>query len=171
MKTITITDTGKLSTSKLMANLKKTFDVYSYWDDKELDDNFPKPKKSTTRSFAIEQESSDFKGNSWDQMRLSERKDDMMTFREYILFFEAYHKETGKYPDEEGWTVFRDSLRGGAVANGYWHPNDRGVWFDWRRSDDVGPNIGARLAISPSSLNLDTLPTELTINGVVYVKK
>lgn len=164
-----ITDDAKTKTSKLMQNLKKKFDVYSYWNDKELDENFPAPKKPTTREFSETQESNDFKGKYWNEMDKSE----MMTFREYLLFFKAYHEKTGKYPDVDGWTIFKDSLSDGYVAYGGWAPDSRQVKFDWNCPGFRNSRSGARVAISlnPSAtLVPSALPETLTINGVVYKK-
>ncbi|HEY4832767.1 MAG TPA: hypothetical protein VIH61_09450 [Waddliaceae bacterium] len=145
MKTIQITDNHKIKTSVLMDNLRKKFTVYSYWNNKELDNNFPQLEETTTREFIVEQESSTMKGSSWNDM--ADIRDDMMTFREYILFFEAYHKETGEYPDDKGWTLFKDSLPDGYVAYGRWYPGDRGVRFSWNGPGYRDSNCGARVCL------------------------
>jgi len=138
-----ITETTK-KTSELMDNLRKKFSVYSYWDNDELDKNFPVPKETTTREFTDTQESTDFKGNSWNEMD----KTNMMTLREYILFFQAYYEKYKKYPDEIGWTVFKDSLSDDWVANGCWSPGSREVGFGWNNSGNRYAYYGARVAIS-----------------------
>lgn len=174
MTTITIKDKGKLSTSQMMAQLKKKFTVYSYCNDKELDTNFPKPKKATTRSFSMSKEP-DVLNKSWDDM--ADIRDSLMTFREYILFFEAYHKETGEYPDGVGWTIFKDSLPDGRVACGCWFPAPRKVGFFWSYPDLRHSNSGGRLerdvSLSSSSSLVPSateLPKELIINGQKYIK-
>lgn len=162
MKTITIKDDGKTKTSELMAELKKKVDVYCYWNDKELDKNFPKPEKATTREFAIEAESSGMKGSSWNEMK--DIRDGMMTFREYILYFAAHFHETGRYPDEIGWTLFKDGLPDGSVAFGFWNPYARRAYFSWNGPDFRNSPGGARVAISLSpSAMLVPSATDLTL--------
>jgi len=131
-------------TSELMNELRKKFKVYSYWSDEELDKDFPVPKEITVREFAETQESTDFKGKSWNEMG----KTNMMTFREYIMFFQAYYEKYKKYPDEIGWTVFKDSLSDDWVANGCWSPGSREVGFGWNNSGNRYAYYGARVAIS-----------------------
>ena len=146
-----------------MADLKKKFDVYCYWDDKQLDKEFPAPKKKTSRTFSLQQESSDFKGQSWNEMD----KTNMMTFREYILYFEAYNKETGEYPDKDGWTRFKDGpLSDGRVAYGLWSPDYRQVRFYWDYPDYRNSKGGARVAISLNPAPLVPLSLESAIQQV-----
>ena len=159
-KTITITDTATLTTSEMMRHLKETFEVYSYWDYKELDKEFPKPENPTTRTFPLEAESSAMKGSSWNEMEPI--RESMMTLREYILYFEAYHKETGKHPDAEGWTIFKDRLSDGYVARGYWYPARRGVRFGWSRPVDRDSCDGARCAVAISLPPCDSLAPSAT---------
>jgi hypothetical protein len=88
----------------------------------------------------------------------------MMTFREYILFFKKFHEETGKYPDEIGWTILQDRLAGGRVAYGSWDPDGREVGFNWDFPGSRSDFGGARLAISlkpSSSLTLEKRVTAL----------
>jgi hypothetical protein len=143
-----IIDNPQIKTSELMKQLKEKFGVYSYWNDEELDANFLPPKNKTTRYFKDEQESTDCKGMSWNEMP---EKESMMTFREYIIAFMQYHAATGKYLDENGWTLFKDRLSSGKVACGYWYPDPdiRKVKFDWYYPDGSNSDFGARLAISP----------------------
>ena len=150
---LTITDNPKIKTSELMDTLRKQVEVYSYWNNAELDKNFLPPKETTTRTFAATPEpDKETLGKSYDQLFPAAQG---MTFREYILAQMQYFKETGKYLDEKGWTVFSDErLPSGGVASGYWDPNGREIKFYWGNSDFVSPLLGARLAISPSSSNL-----------------
>lgn len=160
MKTITITDAGKKTTSEMMNQLKKKFDVDCYWTDEQLDKEFPKAKSK--RDFKLEQECSDFKGKSWNEMD----KTNMMTFREYILFFEAYHKETGEYPDKAGWTLLKYKLSDGNVADGSWNPGNRRVRFYWYGPDYRYSCSGARVAISLDTESIVPLSLELAIEQV-----
>lgn len=148
MKTITITETTK-KTSELMDDLRKSFKMFSYWDNRELDREFPIPKELTSRSFNMETESSVMKGSSWNDMENIRKS--MMTLREYILFFQAYFKETGNYPDIDGWTLFKDRLSDGDVARGGWLPALREVGFYWCYPAYRDSRGGARVAISLDS--------------------
>lgn len=145
MKTLKIIDDGKKTTSELMEELKLKFKVFCYRDN--LDELFPVPKEKTNRKFPFEQESSD-KNKNWIELK-KEYGDKMMTFREYILAFQQYNEKTGKYLDEEGWTIFGDEgLPGGLVADGRWGPNCCEVGFDWSDSACRGSRSGARVCIS-----------------------
>ena len=146
----TITDEAKLKTSEMMNELREKFNVYSYWNNNELDKNFPKPIKATTRYFNKSQDpDTETLNKSYDDLKAE--KKEFCTLREYILMFMQYHEETGKYLDEKGWTVFSDSLPGGDVAYGYWHPDHREVKFIWYHATNVLGRCGARLAFSLNS--------------------
>ncbi len=155
MNTIKIIDDPTIKTSELMDDFKKKFDVYCYWDNDELDKYFLPPNYITTREFNLS-ENPDILNKSWNDLK--DQREDMMTFREYILFFEAYHKKTGKYPDNIGWTFFKDALPDGDVARGLWFPDYRQSEFYWSYAELCSPNIGARRAISnPSTLTSSSL--------------
>lgn len=143
-----------------MKQLKKKFDVYCSWTDEQLDKEFPKAKSK--RDFKLERESTDFKGQSWNEMD----KTNMMTFREYILFFEAYYKETGECPDKDGWTLLKDKLSDGRVAYGLWYPDGRRVGFHWSGPDSRSSDGGARVAISLNTEPLVPLSLESAIEVV-----
>jgi len=160
---IKITDNSKIPTSVLMKKLEKKFKVYSCWIPEELDENFPPPTKNTTRYFSEEQESSYHKGKSWDEIK---DKEPMMTLREYILFFQEYYRKNGIYPDEKGWTLFRDSLPSGEVACGFWNPYPlfRKVKFSWNGSVYSHSFMGARIAVSNKPSDIKCPHCGLTIN-------
>lgn len=160
MKIITIKDDGKTKTSELMALLKKKFDVWSYWD-QDLDKNFPVPEKPTSRKFKLEKECTDLKGQSRNDME--KHSAELMTLREYILYFEAYYEQTEEHIDKDGWTIFQDRLPDGGVACGRWYPHDRDVGFSWYGADRRCSSRGARLAISLNSSKLVPLPLETRV--------
>lgn len=159
MNHITIIDNPKIKTSELMDNLRKKFEVYSYWDNDELDNNFPAPKEETVRHFSLSA-TPDVLNKSWNELK--DQREDIMTLREYILFFEGYYNATGKYCDQTKWTFFRDVLLDGYVAYGDFCGGK--VEFDWSHPSFCRPYVGARLAISlnPSS----TLSLESAIKVV-----
>ncbi len=141
-----ITETTK-KTSELMKLLRKETSIYSYWDDKKLDDNFPVPEKSTTREFSDNLEP-DVLGKSHDDFT-KEYGDRMMTIREYIIEQTRRAKNKETMLDEKNWTFFRGRLPSGRVARGDWDPDlrYRRVRFDWGSADRVNADCGARLAI------------------------
>ena len=146
----TITDEAKLKTSEMMNELREKFNVYSYWDNDELDKNFPKPNKATTRYFNKSQDpDTETLNKSYDDLKAE--KKEFCTLREYILMFMQYHEETGKYLDEKGWTIFSVSLPDGRVADGCWNPAYRGVRFNWCGAAGVDGYHGSRLAVSLNS--------------------
>lgn len=146
MNTITITDEAKLSTSEMMKIHKEKFKTYCHWNDDELDKFFPIPKSPTTRLF-LKQADPNLCDKSYNNLK--KEKHEFMTLREYILFFEEYHKERGEYPDENGWTIFSDpKLPAGDVARGLWNADDGESLFGWDGADCCRPCIGARLAVS-----------------------
>lgn len=148
-KYIKIIDNPKIKTSTLMKKLEDNFKVYSYWDSEELDKNFLPPKEKTVRYFKKQQEP-DMLGKSADDV-----KDiPTMTFREYILFFIAYYKETGEYADKKGLTITSSRLAGGNAALGYWLPDDVKVKLRYDYGDYRNDNAGPREAFSLESSNL-----------------
>ena len=154
-KYIKITDDAKTKTSELIAQMKAKFPVWSYWDDKELDNLFPSPKEPTTRHFHREVESRD-KGKS----RNSMEGKPLITLREYALAQMQYYDETGKFLDKDGFTLLQDLLPVGWVAGGGYDPDGRGVLFDRDDAGDERGSYGFREAISlPSSL--PSLPSDL----------
>lgn len=171
MKTLKITDTATKKTSELMAELRDKFNVWSYWDDTELDNNSPSPKESTTREFPIEQESSD-KNKSWNDLT-REYGDRLMTLREYILAFIQYHKETGEYLDKVGWTIFRDKHPDGCVAHGHGGPRVgyRQAYFGCSTPDVVDPRGGGRVTISLNSSSLVPSAIEARVEALEEFQK
>ena len=159
MKTIKITDDFTIKTSELMTKHREQFDSWCYWSNKELDKYFLPPLIKTVREFNFS-ESPDVLNKSWNDLK---DQNEQMTFREYIIFFEAYYKETGDYPDRETLTFFKDALPDGHVAHGYWDPSSLRPKFCWYGPRDCDPSVGARLAISLNSspLSLESRIEEL----------
>lgn len=143
---MTITDNHKIKTSELMDTLRKETNVYSYWNNEELDKLFPAPKETTTREFKDSTEP-DMLNKSRDSMEGTP----IMTLREYILATMAWKKKTGGYLDQIGVTILNNKLPDGKVASGYWFPDDSQVSFSWGHSGARGSRIGGRVAVSLSS--------------------
>jgi len=162
-----IKDSPKLKTSEIFKKLKEKVDAWSYWDDKELDKNFPPPKKETVRYFEKTVEPQNL-GKSADQVDPDGSKG--ITIREYALMQLQYFEETGEHLDIKGWTICSGShLPSGWVAIGGWYPGTRKVGFDWHYPDCEHPSGGARLAISPSTLTPSSLTApSLTLLSQIY---
>ena len=126
----TITDESKLKTSELLAECKKLFPVYSYLNDKELDEQFPAPKKPTTHQFRDVQEADEkWKNVSADDLDKKGIKG--ITLRERLLFELAYFKETGTHLDIVNWTLCTGSrYSDGRVPRVSWCGDELGVrWW------------------------------------------
>jgi hypothetical protein len=147
-----IIDDGKLKTSKLLKKCKKKFLVLSYWNDEELDKNFPQSKKQTTRYFKKTIEADENLANlSADD--LNEKGIKGITLRERIIMEFQFFEETGGHLDIQNWTLCsgsRDS--GGDVPDASWDGVRFGV--DCSSSGGRRPFLRSREAVSllPSSL-------------------
>jgi hypothetical protein len=140
-----VTDDGKLKTSELLAECKKLFPVWSYYDDKRLDKDFPKPKKTTTRYFAKNVEADpEFANKSADDLAAEGHQG--ITIRERIILELNFFKETGDHLDKRDITLCAGSrYSDGCVP-----------YADWRGGDgffvDRGRRLRSRLAVVPSNL-------------------
>ena len=150
-----------------LANLE----VIGNIEDKELDKNFPKPKKATTRYFKKVQEADEENANkSADQ--LQEEGHEGITIRERILMELAYFEETGGHLDEKNWTLCAGSrYRDGNVPNARWCDE-----FDvrWYSALSRGPDLRSRSAFAsdPSTLGpLEPLEPSLTLERAVEIVK
>jgi hypothetical protein len=156
-KTFTITETNK-KTSEIMAEMRSLFKVWSYYDDAELDKDFPPPKEITIREFeySVEPTTLDVSAKEGDP----EMKG--ITLRERLLMEILYFKETGKHLDIIGWTICSGSrYSDGDVPGVYFNPSNDGVYVFWYDLDDSGATGGLRQAVSPSSLLPSTLESRL----------
>lgn len=155
-----ITDNNKIKTSEMMDKFKNKFNTYYYWSSGESDTNFPQPKESTTREFKEEQESTDYKGQRYDEIP---NKEELMSFREYLIAFEYYFDKYGRYLDTDGITLFGDRLpSGGKVAFGRWYSRSARAEFTLGSRNCSLPCLGARVAISLNPLSLKTKGTVIT---------
>lgn len=162
-----IKDNHKIKTSKMMDEFKKKFSTNVYWNNEELDKNFPAPKESTEREFKDEKEP-EMLGKSYNQI-YEEVGDRMMTFREYLIAFEQYYDKTGNYLDNKNITIFRDKLPGDeGVARGCWDVGGAQAEFYWLYRYNCIPRIGARVEISlnPSS----SIPLTLSMSDLCILK-
>ena len=153
LDTFTITDDGKEFTSALLQKCKDKFPVWSYWDDKELDEDFPKPKTATTRYFKKVVEADEENANkSANELK----QEDQITIRERILMELAYFEETGGHLDKDNWTLCAGSRdRDGNVPRACWGGDGFDVY--WYDPTNRNPSRRSRSCIDPSTLNLVSL--------------
>jgi len=166
MNYIKIVDDNTIPTSELYRRIKDKFGARSYWDEKELDKEFPKPKETMTRSFKM-QKDPDILGKSANEMKDTPT----MTLREYMIFFLKYHDETGEYPDEIGWTITSSPTSGGGVACAC--RDGSGFEADWSDGGYAFPKSGGREVVSPNPSTLSPSATEtfVDINDAIRVVK
>lgn len=152
MTYFTITET-KQKTSEIIAKMRKLFDVYSFYDDKQLDKDFPPPKQISTRHFAKNIEADEeYKNMSAND--LDEKGVKGITLRERLLMEIQYFKETGNHLDVDNVTLCsgsRDS--GGDVPSVYWDSARRGVYVDWGGLSRSYSSLRARVAVNPLTLS------------------
>ena len=139
----TITDEGKLSTSELLQKCRDKFPVWSYWDDEDLDKDFPKPKEATTRCFKKNIEADEENAN---KSANDLKQEDQITIRERIIIELAYFEETGEHLDKDNWTLCAGSRdRGGGVVGASW--GDDGFGVGWGSPSHRNPNLRSRSVI------------------------
>ncbi len=170
MDYFTIEDNKKQgTTSEILARLKKHFTVYSYFDDKEFDMQFPPPNKPTKRQFKKLVEADPKNAN----ISADNFKGKGITLRERLLMEEQYFTETGKHLDVENITLCAGSRSAdGRVPSVGWGPVYRGLCVGWSRTDDRGSYLRVRAAVTLDTFDLSpSLPDVLEINGVRYCKE
>jgi hypothetical protein len=149
MKTFEIKETKK-KTSEIMAEMRKLFKVWSYLDDERLDNEFPPPKKITTRNFLYSVEPDD--ATLGKSAKEADPEMSGITLRERLLMEIIYFKETGNHLDIKGVTLCSGSrYSAGSVPGVYWHSD--GVYVYWYNLDNAGQSYGLRSAVSLNSFN------------------
>ena len=137
---ITIVDDCR-KTSELMDECRSLFPTWSYWNNEELDDNFPAPKKPTSRKFAYTQEP-DEKYRGWSADKLKKKGIECMTFRERIIFELEYFKREGKHLDIKYITLCAGSrFSDGSVPYSYLYNGEfHSYWYNPHNcADGLGP--------------------------------
>ena len=169
----TITDDRELSTSYLLQECRDKFPVWCYWEDEDLDKDFPRPKKATTRYFKKNVEADEENANkSADD--LGKEGNEGITIRERIIMELQYFEETGKHLDLDNWTLCAGSRdRGGSVPRACWDVLFR---LNWCGPSGCGPRLRSRSAFNSLPLNLVTLDLEKAIkicknNGLKVIKE
>lgn len=158
-----ITDNHKLKTSKIMNQLRAKFDVYSYWNDEELDKNFPPPKKTTTREFKDNVEADEEHKNK-SALDLEKEGIQGITLRERLLMELKYFNKTGNHLDIENVTLCSGSRYSvGGVPGVYWDSDYRKVYVVWGNQSHSSSNLRARAVVSvPLSSESCTLESAIS---------
>ena len=139
MKTFKITEDNR-KTSEIMKEMKSLFNVWSYYDDKRLDKDFPPPKEITTREFPYSIEPTELGKSASDDKEMTG-----ITLRERLLLEILYFKETGSHLDIKGWTICSGSRHSdGDVPYVYFNPSDGKVKVCWYNLDNSHPMNGLR---------------------------
>jgi len=145
---ITITDNGKLKTSEILKKCREKFKVWSYFSDDKLDEQFPPPKKPTSRKFKFEQEASDYPNKSYNDLKEMGITKQCITLRERLLFESEYFKKEGKHLDVDNRTFCAGSrYSGGNVPRVDWNSYYDGMFVDWCRPESAGDVLRSRSAV------------------------
>lgn len=154
MKTITIKERPELKTSHLIALCKEKFNMWSYWNDKELDNEFPAPKEVTERIFldSVEPDTETL-GLSVEEAEKKGYKNGI-TIRERLIMELEYFEKTGEHLDVKGWTLCSGSRSSdGFVPGVCWHTDGQEVSVRWYGLGNSYATCGLRSAVLFSSLN------------------
>jgi len=156
-----ITDGPKSpKTSALMDTMRSKFKVWSWYDDKQLDKDFPVPKKATTRYFAKTVEADeDLKNKSAEQ--LEEEGIECITLRERLMAEIQYFDETGQNLDVNNITLCAGSRYAGGDVPGVGRDDDGGVHVGGCGVGRFGPDGRARRASLVPSAPCDLVPLSL----------
>ena len=151
----TITERPNVQTSELLAKCKTLFPVLSYYDDTQLDKDFPPPKKATTRYFRKNIEADKNLANKSAE-ELEKDNVSGVTLRERIIMELEYFKETGKHLDIINITLCTGSRDvDGSVPDADWYGGKFGV--GWACPGSRGPSLRSRAAVSVDTVS--TLPS------------
>lgn len=151
-----ITDTGKLKTSEIIAEMRKKFNVWVY-DEENIDKEFPPPKTSTTRTFKPNVEADEENANKSSDDLGEEGLKNGITLRERLIMELQYFKETGKHLDNDNITLCAGSRHlDGGIPSVHWSRDFRKVYVDWYSADDRNGDVRSRSAVSFDTSNLET---------------
>jgi len=143
-----IIDDGKLTTSEIMEQMKKKFNVWNYYDKEKLDKDFPSPKQPTTRYFLKEVEADEEHKNK-SAKNLEKEGVEGITLRERLIMELQYFEETGKHLDVDNVTLCSGSrFSGGGVPSVGWSADARRVYVDWDSVSDSHSGLRARAVVS-----------------------
>lgn len=165
---IKITDDHTIPTSELYKRIKDKFGAWSYWDEKELDKEFPMPKETTTRYFSDAQEADEEHKNK-SANDLDKEGVNGITLRERLIFEIEYFDKYKQHPDIENTTLCSGSrYSGGDVPCVGWDIGSRGVGVCWDRLSDSDSALRTRAAVNPSNLNL--VPSAIKVSRTYEIE-
>lgn len=154
-----ITET-KQKTSEILAEMKSKFDVWCWYDDAQLDKDFPPPTEIRTRYFKKTVEADPEMANK-SASDLEKEGVKGITLRERLLMEIQYFDETGGHLDIDNWTLCIDSrYSGGGVPDVDWYSDYRGVGVSWARVDSQDSSLRTRVAVLEPSEPLVDLGLE-----------
>ena len=138
----TITDPHNVKTSELIKQARELFKVYIY-DEKDIDKQFPAPKKDIIVSFRKSYEpDKEHLGKSY--IRCIDEGIPVITLRQYFILAMKVFKEEGKHLDTIGWTIGAPRAVDGDVPNMYWDPSYDTVFVYYRGVDRYDSSGGVR---------------------------
>src|SRR3990167_11527546 len=153
----------KQKTSEILADCKKLFKVWTYYDDTQLDRDFPPPKKLTTRYFKKNVEA-DEEQKEKSANDLEKEGVEAITLRERLLLELKHFDETKSHLDIENWTLCAGSrYAGGGVPSVRWYSDDHEFYVGWGGVDDSDSRLRARVAVNPSDFPLEHLGSDLKV--------
>lgn len=149
------------STSEIFAECESLFKVWTSYDKKRLDSNFPIPKVLTTRYFAKNIEADEQYQNK-SAKTLEKEGGEFITLRERLLLELLYFKETGKHLDIENWTLCAGSrCADGDVPGVGW--DDRKLHVYWYYGQYAHSYLRARAAVSLETSDSNPLSLEARV--------
>lgn len=160
-QTIQITERPDVKTSEILKLMKEKFSVWSYYDDKRLDEEFPAPNEAIVAEFLDSAEpDAETLGLSVKEVEAKGIKNGI-TLRQRMLLELAYFEKHGTHMDIKGVTFCSGSRSSdGSVPCMRWYSGGQGVGVYWYVLDNSGAEYGVRSAVS--LLSSDSFPSELT---------
>jgi hypothetical protein len=134
-------------TSEILDECRSKFNVYSSYDNKQLNKYFPIPEMTTRKFKANIEADEDLRNMSADDLEKKGIKG--ITLRERLILELQYFNETGKHLDINNWTLCsgsRDS--GGFIPYVYWYSSYGRLYVRWCGSDDSGDVLRSRAGVS-----------------------
>ena len=156
---IEIIDDGKKKTSKLLADCKALFPVWSYFSDEDLDRDFP-PIKTKRYFKKVQEADEELKNKSAEQLEKEGIKG--ITLRERLIMELEYYRETGNHLDIENVTLCSGSrYQDGYVPYVSWYSVNGGLYVYWCSPQDACDYLRSREAVSLDSFN--SVPSDKVI--------
>jgi hypothetical protein len=144
----TVVEQPDLKTSDILNFCREKFNVWVYYSDEKLDDNFPPPEETTKRKFKARIEADEEHKNKSTE-DLEREGVEVITLRERLLLELDYFNRTKKHLDVKNITLCAGSrYSDGDVPSVGWNPDDRKLYVDWRLPDYARSSLRARAAVS-----------------------